>query len=647
MKGMGRATALILSILAVIVLGLPSVAPVAYSQTVDTTCTDSDGGLNYEIAGFVSGTGPAGWPYTKYDICETGGYTGYVKEFYCNGDVPIPTRYLCENGCQDGACLPGCTDGDGDTYAVEGGACGPVDCDDTNPAVNPGADEVCDNGVDDDCNGLIDGDDLACACTDNDGDTYAVEGDVCGPVDCDDTDPAVNPGADEVCDNGVDDDCNGLVDGADPACPLCYDSDGGLNFFTAGSVVVEGGGSYLDECTANPGELLEWACDPSDTAFSQTFACPGDCSDGACASPNIIVVGWDGTQRDHFWQCLNQQLPECAGGLPNIAQLTIYDNTTTNGGTATKPGWAQHLTGYNAEVTGVFSNGDYQPIPVGYTTFEKIENHLGADNVVTMFVSGKDVHTGGACIGDPTYWNGVPVIENQGQPWCYTKDFLDYYENDLRLNEVVGGRALELLEQHQSDLFFAFFLFRDPDVTGHVAGEDSDDYSRVMIEVDGWLGQIMAKLQDLGIADRTLVYVTTDHGFDEGLYRHGNAPYGFLATNDPLVVREGDRRDLAATILETYGIDRGPIGGAPALDGFSLHSMPPLACVPEGEAYIDYEGAPACCDGLQLISLDQRSGPMCVPATGGTGDNSGYCTACGDGVCTSPENRCNCPADCQ
>jgi hypothetical protein len=68
--------------------------------------------------------------------------------------------------------------------------------------------------------------------------------------------------------------------------------------------------------------------------------------------------------------------------------------------------------------------------------------------------------------------------------------------------------------------------------------------------------------------------------------------------------------------------------------------------VPEGEAFIDYPGAPACCGGLQLISLDKLSGPVCVPATGGTGDNSGYCTACGDGVCTSPENLCNCPADC-
>ena len=47
---------------------------------------------------------------------------------------------------------------------------------------------------------------------DRDGDGY---GSVC---DCDDTDPGVSPGAEEVCDNGIDDDCDVLIDDADPDC---------------------------------------------------------------------------------------------------------------------------------------------------------------------------------------------------------------------------------------------------------------------------------------------------------------------------------------------------------------------------------------------------------------------------------------------
>ena len=74
-----------------------------------------------------------------------------------------------------------CTDADGDGYAVEGGVCGPADCDDKDADVNPGAQEVCSNGVDDNCNGDIDAFDMDCMleCTDADNDDYAIEGGVC------------------------------------------------------------------------------------------------------------------------------------------------------------------------------------------------------------------------------------------------------------------------------------------------------------------------------------------------------------------------------------------------------------------------------------------------------------------------------------
>jgi hypothetical protein len=59
-----------------------------------------------------------------------------------------------------------CQDRDGDGY--QDSACNPNpanaggDCDDTNPAVNPGAVEVCNDGIDNDCNGLTDSGDTDC-----------------------------------------------------------------------------------------------------------------------------------------------------------------------------------------------------------------------------------------------------------------------------------------------------------------------------------------------------------------------------------------------------------------------------------------------------------------------------------------------------
>ena len=47
---------------------------------------------------------------------------------------------------------------------------------------------------------------------DGDGDGYYPDGD------CDDSDPDVHPDADEICDDGVDNDCDGATDGADVDC---------------------------------------------------------------------------------------------------------------------------------------------------------------------------------------------------------------------------------------------------------------------------------------------------------------------------------------------------------------------------------------------------------------------------------------------
>jgi hypothetical protein len=67
------------------------------------------------------------------------------------------------------------------------------DCNDNDSAVNPGATEVCGDGIDNNCNGQIDENCTTDNCTDADGDGYFV-GEGCTPVDCDDSDWKIHEG---------------------------------------------------------------------------------------------------------------------------------------------------------------------------------------------------------------------------------------------------------------------------------------------------------------------------------------------------------------------------------------------------------------------------------------------------------------------
>ena len=201
-------------------------------------------------------------------------------------DSDCDPHYVCEGtetSCGDGLdddsdTLIDCNDPDcvNDNYCIDADLDGynaVEDCNDANATINPGAQEVCADGVDQDCDSLIDcadnseciaetgphgglcefpeltcddgldndGDELIdcydpdccddvvnCAvcyaddCTDDDADGYYVQAECGVEQDCDDTQAGVNPGVvNEVCADGLDNNCNGYVD-CDPG-GICQD----------------------------------------------------------------------------------------------------------------------------------------------------------------------------------------------------------------------------------------------------------------------------------------------------------------------------------------------------------------------------------------------------------------------------------------
>jgi len=302
---------------------------------------------------------------------------------------------------------------------------------------------------------------------------------------------------------------------------------------------------------------------------------------------NVILFGWDGAQREHVNEAISR------GELPVLKKLGAkgaYVKIDIEGTTDTKAGWSQILTGYYPEITGVYSNSRYQPIPKGLSIGERLEKHFGPDKIVTLAVIGKKGHVDAepprkVRINEDTEKakaqakkkkpqgkiveeDGVKYRLVPGKPHYNMSQNTDLFENGLQLDKKVGTRVIELIEKYKDQRFFFFVHFAEVDHKGHKHGENSKEYNDAIISNDTWTGKIMDKVKELGLAEETQYYITCDHGFNEGGTGHSFAPYVFLATNNKKVNRDGRRQDVAPTILEAFGLELSKI--EPPLDGISL-----------------------------------------------------------------------------
>jgi hypothetical protein len=236
--------------------------------------------VDYWPDGDGDGFGDADVPsaYTCFDLSLTGYTTNGDDCDDADAAVNPAREEICSDAHVDEDCdgaadeadsdietLHWYVDADGDGYGENGT---PVvtcevlvgyaprtkDCDDANPEINPGHDEICDDSeVDDDCDAKVDELDPETPpvnyYVDVDGDGYGDDATVlttCNPVsgrivvggDCDDAAPEINPSVYDDCENGIDDDCDQVVDN----CQIGATPMGNADFFVVGAADRAGSG---------------------------------------------------------------------------------------------------------------------------------------------------------------------------------------------------------------------------------------------------------------------------------------------------------------------------------------------------------------------------------------------------------------------
>ena len=226
---------------------------------------------------------------------------------------------------------------------------------------------------------------------------------------------------------------------------------------------------------------------------------------------NVILISLDGFSRQRF-----NQYKENLTTINNLLAEGWLQFNVTNGSyyTQTKNGHATMLSGYLGTETGIYGNGFvYNQLPVGYTFLEKAEQKYGSNQIASAFISGK-------------YKNMYPAFNKTA-----LEEF-DFVSIQEQTTAETADLCLSFLEEYGNTHFTAFFHFRDPDKTGHKFIEGSNEWKNNLTAVDEQLNRIITKLNEKDVLNRTLIYLTTDHGFKTNEQNHPHEPYIWLLTND-------------------------------------------------------------------------------------------------------------------
>lgn len=265
-----------------------------------------------------------------------------------------------------------------------------------------------------------------------------------------------------------------------------------------------------------------------------TAALAAACSpQGRAAPPGVILVSLDTVRADRT-SLLGYERPT----TPNLERLAREGASFTRAYTmsaTTGPSHATLFTGRYAPAHGIYHNG-VSLGPAQVTLAEHLRNRgYETAGVIGSFVlSGRFGFDQGFDVWDEEFSaeeSSLPLQDWEGH--VVPGGGFD------RPGEAITQRALSWLGRNRSRPFFLFVHYFDahepydpapewearfPAATNDPEQVEVARYDAEIAEVDAQVGALLDGLDRLGLAERTLVVVTTDHG--QGLLDHDDAYHG-------------------------------------------------------------------------------------------------------------------------
>ena len=219
------------------------------------------------------------------------------------------------------------------------------------------------------------------------------------------------------------------------------------------------------------------------------------------AAPIVILISFDGWRWDYMARARVPNLQELASrGVRAEALTPVFP-------TKTFPNHYTIVTGLYPENHGIVSNVISDPeFPQRFTMSAPTSKDSRWWGGEPVWVTAIRQRRRAAAM----FWPGSEVSIHDVRP-TYWKPFDDGVSNAARVGQVLEWLALPDAERPS----FITLYFSDVDDAGHDHGPDSPRVLEAARRLDGSLGELVSAIQKLGLFDRIVFVVVSDHGMSQ------------------------------------------------------------------------------------------------------------------------------------